>query len=173
MCVHCLLFKINWNFLTFAVSYSLHTVEDTTPYSCHTELAYQVKLALNSSRKGTPVVGLEVAMDLVTFRGGLAHYGTKLPACVRQQPVYGISKYGDLDPLLGKGWYLRVLNKGGDFCYCAKESVQFYLHRRKSVEEVDQDGKVVRCLGGGYILIFKFVRMDGTCVQYPAFCQMQ
>ena len=92
-------------------------------------------------------------MDLVTFRGGLAHYGTKLPACVRQQPVYGISKYGDLDPLLGKGWYLRVLNKGGDFCYCAKESVQLYLHRRKSVEEVDQDGKVVRCLGGGYILI--------------------
>ena len=89
-------------------------------------------------------------MDLVTFRGGLAHYGTKLPVCVRQQPVYGISKYGDLDLLPGKGWHLRVLNKGGDFCYCAKESVQFYLHRRKSVEEADQDGKVVRCLGGGY-----------------------
>ena len=60
---------------------------------------------------------------------------------VRQQPVYGISKYGDLDPLLGKGWHLRMLNKGGDFCYCAKESVQFYLHRKKSMEEVDQDGK--------------------------------
>ena len=71
-------------------------------------------------------------MVLATLRGGLAPYGTKLPACGRQQPVYGISKYGDLDPLLGKGWYLQVLNKGG-----------------------------------------KFVHMDGTCAQYPAFCQMQ
>ena len=42
-----------------------------------------------------------------------------------------------------------------------------------SVEEVDQDGKVVKCLRGGYVLVFKFVRMDGTCTQYPAFCELR
>ena len=167
------LYESNWYNLSYTVAYSLHVVEDATPYSCHTELAYQVKLALNSSRKGSPEVRLEVAMDLLMFRGGLAHYGTKLPACVRQQPVYGITQYSNLEPLLGKGWHLRVLNKGGHFCYCAKESVQYYLHKRKSVEEVDQDGKVVKCLRGGDVLVFKFVRMDGTCTQYPAFCELQ
>ena len=88
--IYCIKSIGTFSILLVTVSYSLHTVEDTTPYSCHTEVTYQVKLALNFSRKGTPAVRLEVAMDLVTIRGGLAHYGTKLPACVRQQPVYGI-----------------------------------------------------------------------------------
>ena len=64
-----------------------------------------------------------------------------------------------------------MLNNGDDFCYCAKESVQYYA--QKSVEVVDQDGKVVRCLRGRYVLVFKFVRIDGTCTQHPAFCEMQ
>ena len=91
MCVHYPLYKSIGSFSLYTVSYSLQTVEDRTPYFCHTELAYQIKLALNSSRKGTPAVRSEAAMDLVTFRGGLAHFGTKLPTCVRQQPVYGIT----------------------------------------------------------------------------------
>ena len=173
MCVHIPCMKSIGTVSLYTVVYSLHIVEDATPYTCHNELAYQIKVALTSSRKGSPAVRLEVVMDLPMFRGGLAHCGTKLPASVRLQPVYGITKYSDLDPLLGKSWHLRVLNQGGDFCYCAKESVQYYLHKRKSVEEVDQDGKVVRCSRGGYVLVFKFVRIDGTCTQYPAFCEMQ
>ena len=110
-------------------------------------------------------------MDLLTFRGGFAHYGTKLPTCIRHQLLYGISKYSELDLLLGKAWHLRVLNKEGDFCYCEKKSMQYYLHQRKSVEEVDQDGRVVRCLSGGYV--FKFVRMDSTFAQYPVVCDIQ
>ena len=114
-------------------------------------------------------------MDLLTFCGGLAHYGTKLPTCMRQQPVYGIKNYSDLHVLLGKAWHLRVLNKGGDFCYCHRESVQYYLHQRKSLIsiEVDQDGKVVRCLSGGYVLVFKFVCIDGTFAQYSTVCNIQ
>ena len=103
----------------------------------------------------------------------VTHCGTKLPTCIRHQPLYGISKYSDLDLLLGKAWHLRVLNKGEDFCYCEKQSVQYYLHQRKSVEEVDQDGRVVRCLSGGYVLVFKFVRMHGTLAQYPVVCDIQ
>ena len=116
---------------------------------------------------------LEVPMDLLTFRGGFAHCGTKLPTCIRHQPLYGISKYSDLDLLLGKAWHLRVLNKGEDFCYCEKQCVQYYLHQRKSVEEVDQDGRVVRCLSGGYVLVFKFVCMDSPFAQYPVVCDIQ
>ena len=82
-----------------------HTVENVLPYSCHSELAYQVKLALSTLQKGLPAVRLEVPMDLLTFHGGLAHYGTKLPTCIRHQPLYGISKYRDLDLLLGKDWH--------------------------------------------------------------------
>lgn len=112
-------------------------------------------------------------MDLVTFRGGLACCGTKLSGCVRKQPVYGINRYSDLDSLLGKGWHLRVLNRGGDFCYCHRQSVQYYLHQRKGIEEFDQEGKVFRSSRGGYVLVFKFVRMDGTSTQYNAVDGMQ
>ena len=95
MCVHSYsLYEINW-YILYTDTYSLHIVENTSPYTCHTKLAYQVKLALNSSRKGSPTVRLEVAMNLLMFRGGLAHYDTKLPVCVRQQPVYGISMYSN------------------------------------------------------------------------------
>ena len=74
-------------FSLYTVAYSLYIVEDATLYTCQTELAYQVKIALTSSRKGSLAVRLQVVMDLLMFRGGLAHYGTKLPACIRQQPV--------------------------------------------------------------------------------------
>ena len=128
--------------------------KDVSPYSCYDNLAYQVKLALNSSRRCSPEVKIEVAMDLVIFRGRLAHVGTMLPACVRGQPIYGIQHYRDLDSFYGKGWHLRILNRGGDFCYCKKESMQFYLHKRKDITEVDGNGMVLRSVRGGYSVCF-------------------
>ena len=90
MCVHIPCMKSIGTVSLYTVVYSLHIVEDATPYTCHAELAYQIKVALTSSRKGSPAVRLEVVMDLLMFCGGLAHCGTKLPASVRQQPVYGV-----------------------------------------------------------------------------------
>ena len=41
------------------------------------------------------------------------------------------------------------------------------------MEEVDQDGRVVRRVSGEYVLLFKFVCMNGTFAQYPTVCDIQ
>ena len=65
MCVHIPCMKSIGTVSLYTVVYSLHIVEDATPYTCLNKLAYQIKVALTSSRKGSPAVRLEVVMDLM------------------------------------------------------------------------------------------------------------
>ena len=55
----------------------------------------------------------------------------------RGNEVYGLKDLKEWDHLLGKKWYLRVLNKWMDFCYVNVATVQFYLRQRKEIEEPD------------------------------------
>ena len=136
--------------------------------AAYSHLAYQVKLGLKATRKGSPEVRIEVPMDEVMFQH-LAACGIQRPQHIRGQPVYQIAQYSSLNAILGEKWYVRTF-KGGDFCYCHRESVKYYLHKRKDVEEVDDDG--IRVTEGGYILVFKFVRMDGVCHEYHRVCSI-
>ena len=79
----------------------------------------------------------------------------------RGNEVYGLKDLKEWDHLLGKKWYLRVLNKWMDFCYVNVATVQFYLRQRKQIEEPDfkaMDQKIIT--KGGVVLVFKAVRMD-------------
>lgn len=74
--------------------------------------------------------------------------------------MYGIEKFSDLTPLLGEQWFIRILKDQMNFCYVNKESVAYYLRKRRSLVEYSEDGERKE-VNGGYVLVFNFVRMGG------------
>ena len=128
------------------------------PFHLHSELAYQIKLALKPSTRSDPNVRIELPFDRYLFVGGLQQAGKFLKSS-HGHSIYGISSYSTLAPILGREWHLRILNKEKDFCYAILETVQYHLHRRQPAEDaVDPE----RSVDGGYLLIFRFVRGDGV-----------
>jgi len=83
--------------------------------------------------------------------------------------IYTVAKLSKLNDILGHRWYIRGLNKHGDFCYVCPSSVQFYLQCTKGIVDyqVSSNGTISRgTFGSGYHLIFSFVRADGTLAQW-------
>ena len=77
--------------------------------------------------------------------------------------VYGLKNVEDLTPLLGRRWFIRILNKQKDHCYVNADTVQYWLHQRKAIEEYDEEGEATTSnCSTLYTLVFKFVRMDGV-----------
>ena len=134
-------------------------VEPYVPFDVHRELGYQIALALNSKHRSEPEVRIELPFDKLLFEGGLKQYG-KLLCKSRGHDVYTIERYSALIPLLGDKWHMRGLNERLNFCYVNLKTVQFHLHKRQNIEVFDSAGK--RTIPGGYVLVFKFVRMDGV-----------
>lgn len=132
-------------------------IETYHPFHLHNELAYQIKASLNSKSRSDIDVRIELPFDRFLFIGGLQQAG-KFIKRNRGHDVYTIRKFSSLTPLLGHQWHLRVLNKQMDFCYIVLETVQFYLHQRPAIVDVDPS----RTVDGGYVLIFRFVRGDGV-----------
>ena len=83
----------------------------------------------------------------------------------------GIKTYIDLVPLLGKCWYIRILNPRKNFCYVNRETVQFWIHKRRDIEEYEDGVPILH--KGGYNLVFKFVRMDGVADDLATILQLQ
>ena len=131
--------------------------ETHRPFNLHNELAYQIKASLNSKSRSDVDVRIELSFDRFLFIGGLQQAG-KFIKRNRGHDVYTIRKFSSLAPLLGHQWHLRVLNKQMDFCYVVLETVQFYLHQRPAIEDVDP----ARTVDGGYVLVFRFIRGDGV-----------
>lgn len=138
---------------------SLVSITDSyAPFHLHSELAYCIKGALNSSSRSDPNIKIELPFDRFLFIGGLQQAG-KLRKSTRIHEVYGVTAYSALAPLLGEQWQVRVLNKQMDFCYVIRDTIQYYLRRRPSIiDPIDPK----RSIDGGYSLVFRFVRGDGV-----------
>ena len=74
----------------------------------------------------------------------------------RSEEHYTIEQYQDLVPYLGEQWYIRGINAHLDFCAVLVEIVTFYLHKKAPI----MDHLTQATVGGGYVLIFKFVCFD-------------
>ena len=118
------------------------------PFELHRELAFQIKLSLNSG------VRIEMPFDMLLFEGGLKRLGKPLQKG-HSHEVYTIQCYGDLKPVLGDRWYVRAINKHLNFCYVNLCTVQYHSHTRKLLEEFSEDGSSYTI--GGHVLIFRFV----------------
>lgn len=86
-------------------------------------------------------------------------------ATKRGRNIYGLHQYSDIEHIIGKRWYVRVLNTEMDFCYVKLDTVQYYLNLRKSLPDY-QPGSTVEMVNGGYILVFRFVCGDGVKRQW-------
>ena len=91
-------------------TYSLLSIDSYAPFHLHSELAYCIKAALNSSSRSDPNVRIEVPFDRFLFISGLQLAG-KLRKITSIYQVCGVAKYSALAPLLGEEWHVRVLNK--------------------------------------------------------------
>ena len=90
-------------------------------YSPLTKLACSIKKSLKPSRSEEPEVRIQVPCDLGTFRllqhkgilAGRRRGGSTDDTLSKEQ--YTITRYSDLDELLGEKWHFRVTNPIGDF----------------------------------------------------------
>ena len=80
---------------------------------------------------------------------------------------YKVINYADFNPVIGQNWHFRGINLSGDFYYVILSTVEFYLHKRKLHKEYFPsadgfDDFALRPRDLGYMLVFMFVRGDGT-----------
>ena len=141
--------------------------ETYRPFELHRELALQIKLALTSANNRDPAVRIELPFDKLLFSGGLKQLGYYCHT-TRGHEIYGIHSFSCLVPLLGTNWHFRGLNEQLDVCYINKVTVQYYLHKRKALTEFTPSGREE--VDSGYILVFKFVRMDGVASEWDSVC---
>lgn len=139
-------------------------------FSLYYELATRIKSALNSCRKKSPVVRIDMPFDRLEFDGGLRQYG-KEKRHVRAVQHYSISAFQDLNPLLGVDWHFRGVNVNGDFCYVILSTVEFYLYRRRPIKDyvpvTSEDFQVKETSRNiGDMLVFCFVKGNGTRHQF-------
>ena len=140
------------------------------PFELHRELALQIKLALDSKHRRDLEVRIELRFDRLLFEGGLKQARHLVAGSVRSAMVYGISTYDSLSPLLGAQWHMRGLNQRLNFCYVNLDTVRYHLRKRRAVQEYTPDGEKV--LDAGYMIIFKFVRMDGTKEEWDSISKL-
>ena len=126
-------------------------------------MARKIKLALKSSRKTSPEARIELPFDQTMFEE-MKGKGT-LKKKHRGKEIYGITKCGDLDNLLGSKWFIRGLNESGDFCYAILNTVAYYFKQRINYKP---DGQTIKkCLySQGHSLVFTFVRADGVSADF-------
>jgi hypothetical protein len=145
---------------------------DPTPYteseilvrfSLYGELRSRIKAALNSGRKDSPMVKIDLPFDRLEYGGGLCLCGTK-KRLLRGVQHYSIAQYQNLDHLLGKNWHYRGLNSNGDFCYVLLDTVYYYLYRRRPIREYvpGQPCPALQSHEIGDMLVFTFVKENGT-----------
>ena len=133
-------------------------------YDFYQELAMRIKSTLLAKRKANPVTRIDMPFDRAAFERGLKSHG-QVKQYSRGTHRYKIAHYSDIEDLLGKNWHYRGVNSAGDFCYAILETVEFYLyHRRPLIHYIaNEHGKPIQTsTPRGYMLVFKFVRGDGT-----------
>jgi hypothetical protein len=91
--------------------------------------------------------------------------------------IYAVTKYADLDDLLGPKWFIRGFNKNGDFCYALLDTIHFYLRARRPLVEykpTNDSTKPKKCVHSqGYSLVFCFIRGDGVVCDFYKIYSLQ
>jgi len=133
------------------------------PLNLFQVFATNIKSSLVSARKGNPCCRINMPFDCIYFEG-LKQRGVLRSSLQKNcyKHIYTLAKLNDI---LGHRWYIRGLNKHGDFCFVNPSSVQFCLQSTKGIVDyqVSSNGTIWRgTFGSGYRLIFNFVRADGT-----------
>ena len=139
-------------------------VPNSERFMLYNELAIRIKTSLNSHRKLSPVVRIDMPFDRIEFDGGLRISG-KEKRSIHGVQRYTIAQFQDLNRLLGVNWHFRGINANGDFCYVIRNTVEYYLYHRRPLKEFmpsTEGSSPIKLRDTGYMLVFTFVRGDGT-----------
>ena len=144
------------------------------PFNLYEDLAARIKFHLVSSRKQSPCCRISMSFDCIYFEG-LVRRALRISKSKNGHQVYTISKLSRLNDVLGERWFIRGINKSGDFCYVKPGTVEFYLQNLtgKLDFQLSSDGTLSRSVFGvGCQLIFSFVRGDGILSQWNNVLQL-
>ena len=148
----------------------------TSSFSLHQELVLKIKRSLQNVKKSSPEVRIEMEFDKVLYDGGLKTCG-QIKKVQRGLEIYTITKYADLDDLLGQKWFVRGFNKNGDFCYAILDTIHFYLRARRPLVEykpTNDSATPKKCVySQGYSLVFSFIRGDGVVSDFHKIYSLQ
>ena len=149
---------------------SAGSIQLATLFSLFEELACNIKSSLSSQRKGDRCCCIDMRFDSLHFEA-LAHRGAK-KSKRGKIVVYGLSSLSKLNDILGTRWFVRGLNKAGDFCYVEPGIVvRFYLKpQKKKVDyQLQEDGTMeTHYFGANHYLNFKFVKRDGVVTEWSS-----
>lgn len=124
-------------------------------------LAYEIKLGLKGGSYRRKGVTVDVTIPFTKEAFAPLRDAGYLRGKSLGRNVYGLEALEDWDHLLGKKWYLRIVNKWIDFCYVHVDTVQFYLRNRKPITEPLLDQPETRSTTAeGVVLVFRCVRMQ-------------
>lgn len=141
----------------------------TNSFSLHQELALKIKRSLVNTRKSSPEVRIEMDFDKVLYDNGLKVHG-QVKKVQRGLEIFKVTKYSDLEELLGPKWFIRGFNENGDFCYAILDTIHYYLRARRALVEfkpASDNAKPKRCVHSqGYSLVFCFIRADGVACDF-------
>ena len=137
-------------------------------FCLNNELALRIKASLSGGRRSNPAVKIDMSFDKSVYCRGLKE--ARYHKCMKRGiEYYTIQSYKDLDGLFGANWHYRGLNATGDFCYVIENTVEFYLYKKRPLVQYisDTSGNPVKMsVSRGYSLVFRFVRGDGTRLEF-------
>ena len=105
--------------------------------------------------------------DILLFNGGMRNAG--IPSVKRSGiQHYKLNNYADLNYLLGNNWHYWGLNGNGDYGFVVLETVDFYMHKARSLVEfkplkLDDDTFASSKVDTGHSHVFCFVCNYSTC----------
>ena len=105
-------------------------ISQPQPLNLFQVLATNIKSSLVSTRKGNPCCRINMHFDSIYFEG-LKQRGilqlSRQKNC--RKDIYTVAKLSKLNDIVGHRWYIRGLNKHGDFCCLPKQcAVLFTMH---------------------------------------------
>ena len=112
---------------------------------------------------------ISMSFDTIYF-DGLIRKSKILPTPQRSKKlVYTLLTLSKLDDILGFRWYVRGINKAGNFCFITLGTVKFHLRNKQNWVDfqMQADGKLSKIVfDEGCQLIFQFIRGYGICSEW-------
>ena len=105
-------------------------VEVLEPFSLYKELSFHIKRSLSCNRKGSPLIKITMAFDVLLFNGGLKAAGAPRKI-VKGVQHYKIQHYKDLNGVLGNNWHYQAINSNGDNIWLCGTEYSGLLHTQK------------------------------------------
>lgn len=131
------------------------------------ELQIAVKESLHCNRKCDSLVELSIPLPRDTFKV-MTDCGVQISSKPGKWTLHELT---DLNEVIGKDWYYRIVNRFSDFSYVKKGSFTYWLAERPPLHEYNfsDSGLSSKFTHRGFALKVKFVRGIGNKFDFESY----